>query len=389
MKRIRITGIVRTANRLRRELAGPISSDRLAQLREDTEDSVRTVNSILAEAKVSYKALPAPSRKAYQFLAGIDFDAIKTREIENGNGISAQSISFPGLRGYLDSLLDNLDGNDKASCDLGYEAICNTSEHIEQGIVSDGIGSSHLKPESRQMRGWFAYFAGRENFDAYVRATELAKPVFDTVLENLSDLREPAILHFRPMKSLFRIRPCRDATRIQLPTPMICFDECTFQALGDRMSRKNHGMRAIVDAMQSGQYQEIVTEIELLGGLVEHSSGVYHDLAESFTRINSAYFGGNMPQPRLTWNNIFTFRKFGHYDHTTDTVMVSSTVDRDNVPEFVVDFLIYHELLHKKLGVLWGNGRKLAHHNAEFTRLEQSFAQYSQSKKILTKLARK
>jgi hypothetical protein len=69
-----------------------------------------------------------------------------------------------------------------------------------------------------------------------------------------------------------------------------------------------------------------------------------------------------------------------------DTVMVSSTLDRENVPPYAVDFIVYHELLHKKLGVRWKNGR-MAAHTPQFLRAEKRFRQYDQAKAVLRKLA--
>ncbi len=42
-------------------------------------------------------------------------------------------------------------------------------------------------------------------------------------------------------------------------------------------------------------------------------------------------------------------------------VMLSVSLDDPSVPAFVVDFVMYHELLHKKHGVTLANGRRMAH----------------------------
>ncbi len=138
--------------------------------------------------------------------------------------------------------------------------------------------------------------------------------------------------------------------------------------------------------MTSDGFQSIQAEVESLSGIVPQSRGAFHDLAESFDRVNARYFSGAMPRPRLTWSRSFTGRKFGHYDWILDTVMVSRTLDARDVPAFVVDYIMYHELLHKKHGLRWVEGRGYAH-TAEFYREERQFERYREAEQVIERLA--
>lgn len=387
MKKVRVTGIVKLANRVRREMTGPVTADRLSQLQETVVNSLQTINRLLAEASAGIEAMPAPSRKAYQFLASIDFKSIPTQESAVSNGLPPGSVSFPGLRSYLDAILDDLaSGMDKSKLQRILDSICQSSENIEQQIRADDIRPEQLKPEPRAIRGWLAYFSEPEHFGAYVTALDIAMPIFDEAARHSKKVRQPALIHFRPMKGLFRIRVHADSSRIQLPTGTICFDKERFVSLADLAFRKTRNRQPILNAMLSRLYQSILSEIDLLSGVIEDAAGIHHDLAASFDRVNAAYFNGSMPNPRLTWSQTFTIRKFGHYDYMRDTVMVSSTLDRENVPQYAVDFIVYHELLHKKLGVRWNNGR-MAAHTPQFLRAEKQFRQYDQAKAVLQKMA--
>lgn len=116
--------------------------------------------------------------------------------------------------------------------------------------------------------------------------------------------------------------------------------------------------------------------------------GQAYDLELIFHRVNSEYFQGNLERPGLTWSKVLTFRTFGHYHLEQDTVTISRTLDNNHVPPYVVDYIMYHELLHKKLGVKISGKRKLAH-TTEFRKLEQSFVQYADAKIFLHGLAKK
>jgi len=104
--------------------------------------------------------------------------------------------------------------------------------------------------------------------------------------------------------------------------------------------------------------------------------------------VNAAYFQGEMPRPGLTWSRQVTGRKFGHYDSTRDVVMVSMSLDTPAVPAYVVDFVVYHELLHKRLGVHWQNDRRAVHTPA-FRREERRFRQYDLAEAALRQLAQR
>lgn len=112
------------------------------------------------------------------------------------------------------------------------------------------------------------------------------------------------------------------------------------------------------------------------------ATGRHHNLNASFDRVNRVYFGGRMPRPVLTWNATYTQRKLGHYDVHADTVMLSITLDDPKTPAYVVDFVMYHELLHKQLGVRAVNGRRRMH-TPEFRRAERRFREWGRVEKWL------
>ena len=77
----------------------------------------------------------------------------------------------------------------------------------------------------------------------------------------------------------------------------------------------------------------------------------------------------------------------GHYNFMTDTVMLSLTLDDARVPAYVVDYVMYHELLHKQLGVNVVNGRRYAH-TPEFRSAEQAFPHYEAAVAFLNKVGK-
>ena len=135
----------------------------------------------------------------------------------------------------------------------------------------------------------------------------------------------------------------------------------------------------------SEAYRDIVLELDLIADLdAETPQGNYYDLEALFDRINQEYFRGKMVKPRLSWNQTLTHRKLGHYEPLRDKVVISRTLDSPNVPQIVVELVLYHELLHKHHGVKWLKGKRMVH-TPEFRRSEKQFKHYRQAQRWLEK----
>jgi predicted metal-dependent hydrolase len=92
------------------------------------------------------------------------------------------------------------------------------------------------------------------------------------------------------------------------------------------------------------------------------------ELQQSFERVNNNYFFGLLEKPNLVWGN-FSRTKLASYDYHTDTITISKLFEGY---DDVVDYLIYHELLHKKIKFM-NRGGKSFHHTPEFKKMEKSF----------------
>jgi hypothetical protein len=114
--------------------------------------------------------------------------------------------------------------------------------------------------------------------------------------------------------------------------------------------------------------------------------GAVYDLEEIFRQINKTYFQNRLKQPVLSWSQTRTRRVFGHQDAVHDTIIISRTLDDRRVPEFVVEFVLYHELLHVVHPTRIVNGKRRIH-SAAFRRDERKFFRFEEAEKWLEKLA--
>tara|TARA_Y100000310_G_C20677543_1_gene813958 strand:+ start:98 stop:787 length:690 start_codon:yes stop_codon:yes gene_type:complete len=108
-------------------------------------------------------------------------------------------------------------------------------------------------------------------------------------------------------------------------------------------------------------------------------------LSEIFNKINSKYFHNSIERPNLKWN-LNSRRRLATYDYHTDTINVSTLFK--NADEELIAYLLYHEMLHKKLKFNNNSGRAI-HHSKQFRELENMFENQKQIEKRLNSFIRK
>jgi len=112
--------------------------------------------------------------------------------------------------------------------------------------------------------------------------------------------------------------------------------------------------------------------------IITTAKGEIYDLEEIFRRLNRVYFQNRLPKPVLTWSAQKTFHRLGHHDSTHETLVVSKSLDDKKVPAYVVEYIVYHEMLHIKHPTIERNGRRY-NHTPAFRRDEEKFAHFDEA----------
>jgi hypothetical protein len=107
-------------------------------------------------------------------------------------------------------------------------------------------------------------------------------------------------------------------------------------------------------------------------------------LEESFNRVNEKYFAGMIDKPSLRWGSN-SFSKLGSYEFGANTITTSKVLEED--PE-LLDYVMYHEMLHKKHKFHTSGGRSY-HHTRLFREKEKAFENPDVEEKLKRFLARK
>jgi predicted metal-dependent hydrolase len=87
----------------------------------------------------------------------------------------------------------------------------------------------------------------------------------------------------------------------------------------------------------------------------------------------------------MTWSQDHARNHLGHFDPAHNTIVVSRIFDRKKVPRFVLEYLVYHEMLHLKFPVKLKGTRRCVH-GADFQAEEKLFPRLEEVKTILKTL---
>ena len=105
-------------------------------------------------------------------------------------------------------------------------------------------------------------------------------------------------------------------------------------------------------------------------------------LEDSFNRVNEKHFFGMMEKPNLVRHN--SVRRLGSYEYGSDTISISEILLSDIK---VLDYVMYHEMLHKKFKYSSDNGRT-CHHSREFKKEEEKFENSGEMERKIKEIIR-
>jgi hypothetical protein len=144
-----------------------------------------------------------------------------------------------------------------------------------------------------------------------------------------------------------------------------------------RSYARSDRVRGRIDRMRSRRVRRVATRAE----------GRHHDLSALFERLNQQYFSGRLARPHIGWSTRSWRRQFGCYDPGPNQIVLNRRMDRPGVPQFVVAYVLYHEMLHVKHPTR-RSGCSLLSHSPEFRAEEKRFAHFALARKFLDRLVR-
>lgn len=154
--------------------------------------------------------------------------------------------------------------------------------------------------------------------------------------------------------------------------------------------------RRPIDRSQAARYRkyvaghEIVRKAHLVRQMrgrkkLRSPQGHFYDLDAIFEDLNARFFHGLMARPRMSWSQTKTRRILGHYDPAHNAIVISRIFDHPTMPQYVLEYIVYHEMLHLKHPVKLRGSRRCVH-SAEFQAEEKLFPRVTEANTFLRRL---
>ena len=135
---------------------------------------------------------------------------------------------------------------------------------------------------------------------------------------------------------------------------------------------------------------EVVRQVHLVRQMrgrkrLRPARGHFYDLDVIFEELNTRFFHGLMARPRMSWSQTRTRRILGHYDPAHNAIIISRVFDHPAAPRYVLEYIVYHEMLHLKHPVKLRGSRRCVH-SAEFQAEEKLFPRAADAESFLKTL---
>ncbi len=116
--------------------------------------------------------------------------------------------------------------------------------------------------------------------------------------------------------------------------------------------------------------------------ITRSSAGKFRDLDDSMERLKALGLVDEGCNPYLTWSREELAHTVGYCSTLMDTIVISSIFDTDSVPEYVLDFALYHAYLITREGwVNFGKGDDF-----DICAEEKKFPQWKEAENWIRKL---
>ena len=194
-----------------------------------------------------------------------------------------------------------------------------------------------------------------------------------------SSLREPVRVAFTDnRRTMLSARRRAGKLEVRLHHMFLDADDATLDAIGAYLGRSDRRASLRIDAFIAARHDAI--RFSQKRNTRIRVEGEVHDLVSMMEDIVARHFGGST-ETQITWGRrVLGVRhgrrrksiQLGTYSADERLIRIHPVLDQEWVPDFYVESVIFHELLHHDLGAEEKDGRR-CFHTPEFRRRERAY----------------
>ncbi|MCX5833755.1 MAG: hypothetical protein NTV99_04460 [Deltaproteobacteria bacterium] len=169
--------------------------------------------------------------------------------------------------------------------------------------------------------------------------------------------------------------------RIRLHRILLGADEAIFSEVAEGINKDRNRFPLMREFIRRNR-TELLQSDQSRGKV--STKGRAYELDKIYADINRQYFANGVTAG-ITWGRNsrkrgIRQRTLGCYDERTRVIRINPCLDRKNIPLYVIESVVYHEMLHAFLGIQIVEGRRRMH-TPQFRRMERGFSDYEKARK--------
>ncbi len=262
-----------------------------------------------------------------------------------------------------------------------HDHISNLSKRVEQICLKQKGTPADLSNQSYLAYQWLHFLSEKKWLLSHLHGLVEFQNILNSQIKKPLFRNNLAILHLeiKNFNYLFRLKQKKQVILLEINEGFISAPKeikellCSTPFWGRR--RKNNLL--LKEYAKTPEYQKINLALQSDNHTNQISQkGRFYNLEDIFDSLNQKYFKNSLDRPRLTWSTRRSRRRLGYYHPDADAITISRSLDDRATHPLLLEYILYHEMLHKVLGIRESNGRRYAH-TREFKREEKKFKEYS------------
>jgi len=251
---------------------------------------------------------------------------------------------------------------------------------------TERLGSpADLSTSSFRIYLWLEYLSNQAHLALHLSALDEFLRILTK--QNKKTNIDPEILLIKINYSgyLYRRQITQGKTTLQINEAYIVAPlEVKKSILSEAFSRHQSKHTSVIKAYSNNSnFQRLNKQIsgEPIANLIS-CRGEKYNLVILFKKLNTEYFQDQLSQPRLVWSSRRSKRRLGYYHPEINTIAVTKKLDDKKIPRLLVEYVLYHEMLHQHFGIKNHNGRRYAHTSA-FRIAERKFKHHQEAENLI------
>jgi hypothetical protein len=263
--------------------------------------------------------------------------------------------------------------------------ICSQLSFINKHCTEKSGSPADLSTPSFRIYLWLEYLSHQPNLALHLSALDEFLRILTNQNKKISIDPRKLLIKINYSGYLYRRQTIQNKTVLQINevyiiAPLEIKKSLLSAAFSRRQSKQINAIKAYSGTSGCRRMNKLISGDPIANRI--SCRGERYDLSILFNKLNKEYFHSQLSQPRLVWSSRRSIRRLGYYHPDINTIAVTRKLDDTKIPHMLVEYVLYHEMLHQYFGIKNHNGRRYAHTSA-FRTAEKKFKHQKEAENLI------